>query len=132
MIRPQPHILATAHRSAGWHGDMESAPRSHIPTPPEATTDECPTKRHSNTLAGTKDRSGHEQTSALDLLTFASHPIVPVHEGTLGIVPPGPDVQLEECRDVEAIRGVDKIEDLPLENRRSVVIVGEPATPSPG
>src|SRR5271170_5442805 len=63
---------------------------------------------------------------SIDRLTSATHPIVPVHEGTLWVFLPGPDVQLEECGDVEAIRGVDKIEDLPLEHRGSVVILGEP------
>jgi hypothetical protein len=31
---------------------------SHIPTPPTTTTDNCPTRRYTNTPLGTKDRSG--------------------------------------------------------------------------
>src|SRR5580704_17638601 len=61
-----------------------------------------------------------------DLLTFATHQVVPVHEGTLGVVPPGPDVELEERIDGEAIRQADEIEDLPVEYRRRVVVGGEP------
>ena len=33
-----------------------------------------------------------------DLLTFAGHLIVPVHECTVGVVPPRPTVQLEKRR----------------------------------
>ncbi|HSU59058.1 MAG TPA: hypothetical protein VLI55_07075 [Bryobacteraceae bacterium] len=29
------------------------------------------------------------------LLTFAGYPVIPIHEGALGVAPPGPDVQLE-------------------------------------
>jgi len=36
-------------------------------------------------------------------------------------------MELEERRDVEAIRGTDEIEDLPVEHRRSVVVGSEPA-----
>src|SRR5205823_1502258 len=32
---------------------------SHIPTPPAATTDRCPTRRYTNPSPGTKTRSGH-------------------------------------------------------------------------
>src|ERR1019366_203778 len=31
----------------------------HIPTPPATTTDNCPTRRYTNTPLGTKNRSGH-------------------------------------------------------------------------
>src|ERR1017187_6136563 len=31
----------------------------HIPTPPTTTTDNCPTRRYTNTPLGTKNRSGH-------------------------------------------------------------------------
>src|SRR5664280_184196 len=33
---------------------------SHIPTPSAATTDKLQTRRYTNNLLGTKDRSGHE------------------------------------------------------------------------
>ena len=35
-------------------------------------------------------------------------------------------MEFEERRDVEAIRGGDEIENLPVEHRRRVVVVGEP------
>ena len=52
--------------------------------------------------------------------------VVPVYERTLRIITPGPDVELEEGRDVKAIRGGDEIEYMPFEHRGSVVICGEP------
>ena len=64
--------------------------------------------------------------ASIDLLTSAGHVVVPVHERTLWVTAPGPDVELEERRNVEAIGGTDEIEDLPVEHRRSVVIGGEP------
>ena len=34
---------------------------SHIPTPPAATTDDYPTRRYTNNLLGTNDRSAHDR-----------------------------------------------------------------------
>jgi hypothetical protein len=42
------------------------------------------------------------------LLAFTSHPVVPIHECSLGVVPPGPDMEFEERWYVESIRAVDK------------------------
>src|ERR1700734_983190 len=69
----------------------------------------------------------HGQTSPTDLLTVASHGIVPVHEGTLGVVPPGPHMEFEERIDAEAIREANEIENLIVEYGRSVGIGREPA-----
>ena len=96
---------------------MERAPVSHVPTPQ---------RRHVRNLQVRK--TGQVTSNAsIDLLISAGHVVVPVHERTLWVTAPGPDVELEERRNVEAIGGTDEIEDLPIEHRRSVVIGGEPA-----
>jgi hypothetical protein len=46
-----------AETTGTWR--YENAARFHIPTPPAATTDKCPTRRYTNSPLGTKDRSGH-------------------------------------------------------------------------
>jgi len=66
---------------------MEKAPRFPRPHTPATATYKCPS---------IKERSGHEQTSPIDLLTFAGHVVVPVHERALRVIAPGPDVELEE------------------------------------
>src|SRR5271167_1621827 len=45
--------------TTGGMGMWKTLRVSHIPTPPAATTDKCPTRRYTNTPLGTKDRSGH-------------------------------------------------------------------------
>ena len=113
---------------AGWHGDMESAPRFPYPHIPQELLRTNVQRSVTLTLyTGTKDRLGHQPTSPIDLLALATHSIVPIHESTLGIVPPGPDVQFEERIDVETIREADKVEDLPVQYRSGVVIGGVPA-----
>jgi hypothetical protein len=47
------------------HGDMENAARSHISTPPAATTDKPQTRRYTNNLLGTEYRSAHPRRSYL-------------------------------------------------------------------
>jgi hypothetical protein len=44
--------------ATGGMGMWKTLRVSHIPTPPAATTDKCPTRRYTNTPLGTKDRSG--------------------------------------------------------------------------
>ena len=105
---------------------MESAPRSPHPHTPSDYYEQVSNERHTHTLSATKDRSGHEQTFPICLFTCAGHVVVPVHKRALRVVPPGPDVELEERRNIEAIRGVDEVEDLLVEYRRRVVIGGEP------
>jgi hypothetical protein len=68
----------------------------------------------------------HKQTPSNVLLTFASYLIIPVHERTLGIFAPCPDVQLEEIRQVETVWRGDELEVLSIERRRIVVIVLQP------
>src|SRR5271156_921591 len=63
-----------------------------------------------------------EQTPPGNLFPWvacATHVVVPVNERSLGVVPPGPDVQFEERVYGEAVRGVDESEDLTLQNRWS-------------
>src|SRR5208282_2616604 len=55
----------------------------------------------------------------LPWVTCAAHVVVPVNERSLGIFPPCPDVQFEERRYGEAVRGVDEGEDLTLQNGRT-------------
>jgi hypothetical protein len=50
----------------------------------------------------------------LPLMTCAGHVVVPVHERALGVVPPRPNVEFEERRYGEAVRGVDVQEHLIL------------------
>src|SRR5689334_13245003 len=57
-----------------------------------------------------------------DLLVFAGYPRVPVHERTVGVIPPGPDVQLELCGQSVPVWASDDLEHLALEHRRSVVM----------
>jgi hypothetical protein len=64
-----------------------------------------------------------EETSLIDLLlAFAGHLRVPVHERTVRIVPPRPDVQFEKCGQAEPVRAIDDLECLPLKHRRTGVI----------
>ncbi len=42
------------------------------------------------------------------LLTFAIHPVIPVHEGTVWVVPPSPDVQLEVCGQAVPVRAANQ------------------------
>ena len=58
---------------------------------------------------------------SLELLAFAAHLVIPVHERAVGVVPPCPDVQFEMCRQAVPVRAVDELERLSLEHRRSVV-----------
>src|SRR5208282_453208 len=60
------------------------------------------------------------------LVTCASHPIVPVHVSALRICPPGPDVQLKERRDVEAVWAINELKDLTLKYGRIVVMTLQP------
>src|SRR5579862_814020 len=46
---------------------------------------------------------------------FAGNVVVPIHESALGIVAPGPDVQLEERVQVEAVGRSNELEVLPFE-----------------
>ena len=61
------------------------------------------------------------------MLRLAAHVIVPVDVRSLRVVAPGPDMQLEERIDVEAVRRSHIVEDLPLEDRRRVVVVRQPS-----
>src|ERR1035438_10536176 len=61
------------------------------------------------------------RTSAIDLFTFAGHLVVPVHERTVRVVPPSPDVQFEMCRQTVPVRAVHELERLSLEYRRTAV-----------
>src|SRR5437899_136539 len=61
-------------------------------------------------------------SSRIDLLTFAAHLVVPIHECAVGVVPPSPDVQFEMCRQPVSVRATDELERLPLEHRRTVVM----------
>jgi hypothetical protein len=97
---------------------MEKASVCHIPTPPR--------RRLRTNVQVQKTGQGHG-THPIDLLTCAGHVVVPVHERALRVIAPGPDLELEECRNVEAIGGTHEIEDLPVEHRRRVVIGSEPA-----
>ena len=56
------------------------------------------------------------------LLAFAGHPVVPVHEGAVGIVPPSPNMQLIECGEAITIRAVHELKGLAFQHRRSVVM----------
>jgi hypothetical protein len=47
--------------------------------------------------------ASREQTSRINLLTFAGHVIVPVHKCSVGVVPPGPNVQFEKRRYAVAV-----------------------------
>ena len=57
------------------------------------------------------------------LLAFAAHMRVPIYESAVRIVPPRPHVQLEERRQTIPVRTVHKLKRLPLQHRRSVVIL---------
>src|ERR1035437_7620921 len=89
----------------------------HIPTP----------QRRLRTNVQVQKTGQVTATHPIDLLTCAGHVVVPVHERALRVTAPAADVEQEESRDVEAIRGADEIENLPVEHRRSVVIGGKPA-----
>src|SRR5215469_942908 len=60
-------------------------------------------------------------------LQFARYLVVPVNERALRIVAPRPDMQFEEWREVESVRGTDKLKVLPVERRRSVLVIREPS-----
>src|SRR5258705_4544292 len=55
-------------------------------------------------------------------LTVTRHVVIPVRKRALGVIAPRPYVQLEERWDVEPVRTGDVVEDLPLEDRRRVVL----------
>jgi len=57
------------------------------------------------------------------LLICASHVVVPVHEVALRVVPPRPDVKLEERRQVESVWAVDEQEYLTLQNGGTRVVL---------
>ena len=65
----------------------------------------------------------HEQKAPIDLLAFAGHVIVPVHERTVWVVPPRPNVQLEKRRYTVAVRTANEQEGLSFEYRRIVVVI---------
>lgn len=67
--------------------------RSGAVRPGPTTTTECPLKYY---LSGQLNRLTRLQANSQVNLFFARHVVVPVHERTLRIVAPGPDVQLEE------------------------------------
>jgi hypothetical protein len=48
------------------------------------------------------------------LLGCASHVVVPVHERTLWVGPPGPDVKFEERRYIESVWAIDELKTLTL------------------
>src|SRR5215469_10549520 len=60
-------------------------------------------------------------------LQFARYLVVPVNECALRIVAPRPDMQFEKGREVESVRCTDKLKVLPVERRRSVVVIREPS-----
>jgi len=55
------------------------------------------------------------------LFAFAGHLAIPVHERAVGVVPPGPDVQLEVRRQAVTVRAGNELERLPLQHRRTAV-----------
>src|SRR5438270_5589889 len=71
------------------------------PSPPSRYTDNARATLHHPLVIQTMPEqpfttlSLYRQCPRLALLTFAAHPRVPVHERTIGVVAPGPDVQLE-------------------------------------
>ncbi|MGB8733792.1 MAG: hypothetical protein WCC99_21240, partial [Candidatus Sulfotelmatobacter sp.] len=77
------------------NGDMEKAPHFPRPHPSDGYVRNVQVRK-----------TGQVTSKApFDLLTSAGHVVVPVHERALRVIAPGPDVELEEGRDVEAIRG---------------------------
>ncbi len=57
----------------------------------------------------------------LVLLPFATYSVIPIHKCSVGILPPGPDVQFKECWKSIPIRAVHQLERLPFEYRRTVM-----------
>src|SRR5262249_11736178 len=80
-------------------------------------------QRHDHTThsAHSLPRSFYGFHSTTYLLTFAAHLVIPVHERTVWVVPPGPDVQFEMCWQAVTIRAVNELERLSLKYRRSAV-----------
>jgi hypothetical protein len=64
--------------------------------------------------AGPLPTTGADVSS--DLLVFAGDSIVPIDERALRVVSPSPDVQLEECGQVEPVRAADELERLAFEH----------------
>src|SRR5204863_26122 len=56
-----------------------------------------------------------------NLLTFAAHLVIPIHESSLRIIPPRPDVEFEMCGQAVPVRAVYELERLSLEHRRTRV-----------
>ena len=57
---------------------------------------------------------------------FAGHVIVPVHERTLRVVAPGPDVQFEKRIQVETVGGSNELKVLSFKYRRSIIVILQP------
>jgi hypothetical protein len=62
------------------------------------------------------------KAARLGLLMFAGYTRVPVHERTLGVVPPGPDVQFELCGRSVPLGLLTYWNTWPLEHGRTVVM----------
>src|ERR1019366_8395116 len=82
-------------------------------------------------FSGSEDRASNCHVPALlrslgpapmDLLTFAGDVVIPIHERTVGVVPPSPDVQFEMCWQAVSVRAANELERLPLKHRRTGVM----------
>src|SRR5215467_6876625 len=66
------------------------------------------------------------ETQDAGLLVLTAYVVVPVDEGALRVVTPGPDVEFEERIEAETVGRGDQLKRLAIELRRNVVVVLEP------